>query len=130
MEMCVTDRKDDGHGTLGALFVDAQYECDTLEPSIAAEHPRIPAGRYAVEFRFSPRFQMVTPHILDVPGRDFILIHPGNKPEDTEGCLLVGAQLATKADWVGQSRIAFLSLMTLIRECPAGELFITFDEAN
>ena len=129
MEMRVTDRKDDGAGTSGQLFIDNQYECDTLEPSITAVYPRIPAGRYPIEFRFSERFQQLVPHVCNVPGRSLIEIHPGNKPLDTEGCLLVGKNTGQK-DWLGSSRLAFLELMTLIRECAPGELFITYEEAN
>jgi hypothetical protein len=128
MELLVTGRKDDGRATLGMLYVDGQVECHTLEPSANAEYPRIPAGRYPVEFRFSPRFKMVTPHICNVPGREFILIHPGNAPKDTEGCLLVGYTEST--DWVGSSREAFLSLMTLLRTAEAGDIFITYQEVS
>ena len=128
MEMQVINRKDDGKGTSGVLFVDGQYECDTLEPSRTALYPRIPAGHYPIEFRFSARFQQIVPHVCNVPGREWIEIHPGNKPEDTEGCLLVGKDVGH--DWVGSSRETFLRLMTLIRECPPGELFITYEETN
>jgi Family of unknown function (DUF5675) len=128
MEMRVTNRKDDGNGTTGTLFVDNQYECDTLEPSATAAYPSIPSGRYPVEFRFSGRFKEVVPHVCNVPGRSLIEIHPGNKPEDTEGCLLVGQ--ATAKDWVGASREAFLSLMTLLRTAEPASIFITYDGAN
>jgi Family of unknown function (DUF5675) len=128
MEIRITNRKDDGKATMGTMFVDGQYECDTLEPSSDAKYPRIPAGRYPVEFRFSPRFQMVTPHVCNVSGREYILIHPGNKPEDTEGCLLVGE--SQSKDWVGSSREAFLCLMTLLRTEEAGNIFITYEEAD
>lgn len=114
MELRITNRKDDGIGTTGTLLVDGQYESDTLEPPSTALYPRIPAGRYAVELRFSPRFQMTTPHILNVPGRTDILIHPGNKPLDTHGCLLIGEASGSVHDWLGSSRVAFEKLMTLL----------------
>jgi len=128
MEMRVTNRKDDGTATAGQLFVDDQFVCDTLEPPITAEYPRIPAGRYPVEFWFSGTFQEIVPHICNVPGRDLIEIHPGNKPTDTHGCLLVGK--GGVADWISTSRATFLRLMQLIRQCAPGELFITYEEVS
>lgn len=29
-------------------------------------------------------------YVKDVPGRDYILIHPGNFVSQTEGCILIG----------------------------------------
>jgi hypothetical protein len=74
----------------------------------------------------SPRFGMNVPHILDVPGRDYILIHPGNFPEDTEGCVLVGKEKTL--DTVLQSREAFRELMTIIGT--EADVWITFKEMN
>lgn len=41
------------------------------------------------------------PMVAGTPGREDILVHPGNIPRDTEGCLLVGEQRS--ADYVGPS---------------------------
>jgi Family of unknown function (DUF5675) len=88
-----------------------------LEPASVnpahAGHPDIPAGSYRVILAPSPRFSMVVPHVLDVPGRDYILIHPGNFPKDTEGCILVGEQ--PLKDAIGSSRLAFQELMLLLQ---------------
>ncbi len=51
---------------------------------------QIPVGVYGLELRHSPRFNRLLPHLLEVPGRSDILIHTGNWPRDTEGCILVG----------------------------------------
>lgn len=48
---------------------------------------------YFVEPRESERFKKHL-HVLGVPGRDYILIHAGNWPKDTNGCILVGSGFA------------------------------------
>ena len=50
----------------------------------------IPAGRYRVGLSKSKRFGKLLPELFGVPQFDAIRIHGGNKPEDTEGCILVG----------------------------------------
>lgn len=76
--------------TLGKLFIDGQYFCETLEPHDGAMHPPIPLGTYRVIITYSVRFKRLLPLIVDVPGRVGIRIHPGNTEDDTEGCLLLG----------------------------------------
>lgn len=84
--------------TIGVLYVDGRYFCNTLEdrvrdltkevkvPGLTA----IPAGVYEVVVNISPKFQRKLPRLLNVPGFDGILIHRGNTAEDTAGCILVG----------------------------------------
>jgi len=62
---------------------------------------------------FSPHFKMVTPEVIDVPGRTDIRIHPGNFPKDSLGCTLVGEEKGF--DQIFQSKIAFEKLMVLFR---------------
>ena len=52
----------------------------------------IPVGDYICKIEFSPSHGYCF-HILNVPGRDHILIHSGNYNKDTEGCLLLGEDL-------------------------------------
>lgn len=97
------------------MLIDGEHFCWTLEPKKDQSEGKpycIPAGTYTIVLQKSHRFQMVTPHLLDVPGFTNIEIHPGNYPRDTEGCTLVG--LEKNADFVGQSRDAFESLMKQI----------------
>jgi len=49
----------------------------------------IPTGTYKVVKRTSPKYGNHF-HILDVPGRSFILIHHGNYYSDVLGCILPG----------------------------------------
>lgn len=68
------------------------FECKTLElPWLnnTVQKSCIPAGKYQVVTRFSPKFKNHF-HVLDVPGRTWILIHSGNYFTDILGCILVG----------------------------------------
>lgn len=84
--------------TVGRLYVDGVFFCDTLEDRVrdlsrekkVAGETAIPAGCYEVVVNWSPRFQRRLPRLLHVPGFEGILIHRGNRAEDTAGCILVG----------------------------------------
>lgn len=62
---------------------------DTIERGMDM---RIPQGRYLVAWHKSPRFSRTLPLLYnkEVPKDRYILIHAGNFPKDTEGCILVG----------------------------------------
>lgn len=102
--------------TVGSLFVNGVYECDTLEDTdrgltdemsvevIKAKkiygETAIPSGAYDIDMNtVSPKFKDrpwakfcggKLPRLLNVKGYDGVLIHVGNKAEDTLGCILVG----------------------------------------
>lgn len=92
--------------TISDLFIDGHYFCKILEDTdrgLTSDMPideikkikvqgqtAIPKGRYEVILSMSARFKKLLPEILNVPGYLGIRIHPGNKPGDTEGCLLPG----------------------------------------
>ena len=78
------------HGTFSDVSINGQWFCYGLEPPNHGPHPDIPAGRYPLEILWSNRFQRVVPHVIDVPGRSNIEIHPGNVSTETEGCILLG----------------------------------------
>lgn len=86
--------------TIGRLSIDGKYVCDTLEDKVREPGVKvvgktaIPAGRYRVIVNVSPKFGRELPRLLDVPGFEGILIHRGNTPEDTAGCILVGENRA------------------------------------
>ena len=96
--------------TIGKLYVNGEEFCDTLEnPYIDNERSIscIPVGEYGVRIRL-PRESATREYIhllvQDVPNRDYILFHRGNKPEHTRGCILVGQ--TRQQDFVGNSRLA------------------------
>ena len=105
--------------TIGALYINGKFFCNTLEDTdrnlsntmpvkdILAVKIKgktcIPYGTYKISMNIvSPKYSNYVkypyslyvkgkmPRILDVPGFDGILIHPGTKATDTDGCLLVG----------------------------------------
>jgi hypothetical protein len=82
--------------TIGKMYIDGKYFCDTLEDTVRplgvkiAGKTAIPAGTYKVILAMSPRFKRILPRLLNVLGFDGVLIHRGNTDEDTAGCILVG----------------------------------------
>lgn len=118
--------------TIGDLFVDGTFECFILEDVVREPGVKvygktaIPAGKYEIVLIHSPKFKRVLPMLKDVPMFTGILIHPGNKPEDTEGCLLPGRKIASPT-FLSESKLAFNALYPKIEKAiKAGEkVFIT-----
>lgn len=109
-------------GTLGTLNLAGKTLCYTLEEpwrNNAPGNPNaetescIPEGRYYCVPHNGARFKNVW-RLLNVPGREAILIHAGNTLKDTEGCILVGMRPAPNG--VAESQAA---LTMLRRELPA-----------
>ena len=92
--------------TIGKLYIDEEYFCDTLEDKDRGltddmtvseiskikikNETAIPTGTYKVTITYSNRFKKNMPLINDVKGFEGIRIHSGNTNQDTEGCILVG----------------------------------------
>lgn len=102
--------------TIGQLFVDGKYLCDVLEDrdrNLSSDMPTyeiykkkvygctcVPRGRYRIDMtheshKFANRawakpYQGRLPLLVDVPCWTGVLIHVGNSPADTYGCLLPG----------------------------------------
>jgi len=92
--------------TIGKLYIDDVYFCDTLEDKVRDYNKdgdlddkletkifgqtAIPYGTYDVIISLSPRFKRFLPELLNVKHFDKIRIHAGNSPEDSHGCILVG----------------------------------------
>lgn len=116
MEIIIKRRFKGDRYTIGSLYVDGVYQCDTLEDpdrglrqdmplaEIKAKkvygNTAIPTGTYTIDMNVvSPKFKDriwakfcggKLPRLNNVPGFEGVLIHVGNKPEDTLGCILVG----------------------------------------
>ena len=118
-------------GTEGVLFFPAesgQSPMATLEPPASGAHPAIPAGEYALRLDVvSPRFARSPrrwsaawgarlPRLMQVPGREGILIHPGNRPADSSGCVLVGRAVSPLR--LGESVATFHRLMHVLHRLP------------
>lgn len=102
--------------TIGHLYIDGKYFCDTLEDcdrgldsKMSSDEIKskkvyaktaIPTGMYKVSMNtVSPAFKNrswaqklkgIVPRLQNVPGYEGVLIHVGNTASDTSGCILVG----------------------------------------
>ena len=101
MKLIIKRYKDMNDGTIGKFELiegnEVVLKGYTLEPAgedttARGKDKRIPAGVYDVAWHASPKFGKVLPllHNKNVSKDRFILIHSGNYPKDTEGCILLG----------------------------------------
>ena len=90
------------NSTASCLILDKRPFCFIVEDGArdkkVKHETRIPSGRYQIKPRrtgsffkkYSKQFgHKFVPHLQEVPGFEFILIHIGNTIKDTSGCLLV-----------------------------------------
>ena len=139
--------------TIGHLYIDGMYFCDTIEDkdrwlcqsmqqSVIRATKRkgvtaIPTGRYRVTLDVkSPKFSMkkyektygfcggYLPRLINVPGFEGVLIHVGNTARDTDGCLLVGKN--TRVGKVLESRVTFVKLYERLKEAK-DSIYITIE---
>ena len=88
----------------------------------------IPRGTYEIKLTMSRRFRKVMPLLIDVEWFSGVRIHKGNKPEDTEGCLLVGTTNVSETDdWIGGSKIAYDRLLVKMEEAIERDEDITIE---
>lgn len=92
--------------TIGALFIDGLWVCDTIEDRVrdlnrdgdledngeqkVSRLTAIPYGTYQVELSMSPKFTRLLPLVKGVPHFTGIRIHRGNTADDSSGCILPG----------------------------------------
>lgn len=137
--------------TVGRLFLDGRYFCDTLEDmdrglssDMSDEEiakikvpgkTAVPRGTYDVTLDVvSPRFATRKayafcggrlPRLIDVPGFNGILIHAGNTADDSSGCILVG--MNSRKGMLTDSVTVFRQLYQKIREGKQGRLKIIIE---
>ena len=96
--------------TIGSLFIDGVYLCDTIEDKVRDYNQdgdlndpgeekvfgetAIPYGFYEIDLTMSPKFKRLLPIILNVKHFTGIRIHRGNTAKDSHGCPLVGENKA------------------------------------
>ena len=85
--------------TMGLLFIDGVYFCDTIEDRYrgqdlsktkVVDETCIPYGVYSIKITYSPKYKKNMPQILDVPYFTGVRIHSGNKASDSSGCIICG----------------------------------------
>lgn len=95
--------------TIGKLFINGTYYCDTIEDKVidlnkngkfddgltkVMHQTAIPYGTFKVVVNHSPKFNRELPRLLDVPYFEGILIHNGSDQNSSSGCIIVGENKA------------------------------------
>lgn len=124
--------------TIGKLYIDDAYFCDTLEDTVRDTNKSgkfdngeqkikgktaIPYGTYEIKWTYSPRFKKYTPQLMNVPSFEGIRVHAGNTSADTEGCLILGKN--KQVGKVLNSRATINKFYQIIKEaCSNGKVTI------
>lgn len=124
--------------TIGKLYIDNVYFCDTIEDTVrdinkngkfdngekkVHSKTAIPYGTYEIKWTYSPRFKKYTPQLMNVPSFEGIRIHAGNTSADTEGCLILGEN--KQVGKVLNSRTTINKFYQIIKEaCSNGNVTI------
>lgn len=126
MDLLVNRKIKSVNSTIGEFSVNGQFFSYCLEPidrgltqymplseiqKIKVQNQTcIPTGKYQVSKYFSPKHNAWVPILLHVPGFDFVEIHVGNFPKDTDACLLLGTDKGT--DQILNSKVAITKFYT------------------
>ena len=116
--------------TIGKLYIDNVYFCDTIEDKDRGLNQNmpindikkkkvygetaIPTGTYSLIIDYSNRFKRRMAHILNVPGYEGIRIHTGNTAKDSLGCIIVGKNKVVGK--VVESKITYDKLFPLLEK--------------
>lgn len=126
--------------TIGKLYLDGVYFCDTIEDKDRGLNQTmsindikkkkvygktaIPTGTYKIVIDYSNRFKKNMAHILNVPGYEGVRIHIGNSAKDTLGCIIVGKNKVVGK--VLESRNTYNQLFPILQKAfKEGEIKIT-----
>lgn len=116
MELLLERKFKKSEYTIGRLYIDGKFFCNTIEDTDRGltqttpldeirrikvySRTAIPTGYYKITLDIvSPKYSKKQqykaidgklPRLLDVPGFEGILIHIGNTASDSAGCILVG----------------------------------------
>lgn len=104
----------------------------------------IPEGIYPLGLRYSPVIKRTSGglftegwEVMDVPNRSYIMIHPGNWPDDVEGCIAVGEKVVmlamAQSRWlpaVSNSKETFKKVMALLNQQSSWDIEITHYNPN
>jgi hypothetical protein len=134
LEIVLKRLPDNDITTLGSLIF-GKNQIISLEDDFdeIKEHgrTRIPSGRYEIKERFEGTFyqRMIKKypfhrgmlHLQDVPNYKWILVHPGNKAEDTDGCIVTGSRKVDENN-VSESTYAYLFFL--------GYVYAAFDRGE
>lgn len=98
MELLLKRRYKGPTYTVGSLYLNGKYFCDTIEDKVRdlTKEPKvkhqtaIPEGTYKVIVNMSPKFKRELPRLLNVPHFEGILIHEGSSAEHSSGCVIPG----------------------------------------
>ena len=138
--------------TIGKLYVDGKYVCDTIEDvdrglsdsmtlneikkKKIKHQTAIPKGRYQVTInQVSPKFSQKpfyyknankgrVPRLLNVKGFDVILIHSGVNQDSSSGCLIVGENKVVGK--VINSQTTFIKLYKILQTAK-DDIYITIE---
>lgn len=133
--------------TIGKLYVDGKYICDTIEDKDRGldssmksseilkkkikHQTAIPTGTYNLTISIvSPKFSLKefykknanggrVPRLLSVPGFDGILMHCGVNQNSSSGCIIVGYN--TVVGKVTNSQQAFIKLYAILKTAKKDE---------
>lgn len=113
--------KSESEFTIGDLSIDGKYECKIIEDEFRKEkvkhETRIPDGEYEIKLRtfggHHEKYKLKRPGhkgmlwLQNVPNFSDILIHIGNSPKDSSGCLLTVTSVNEKTGVGTGSTIAY-----------------------
>ena len=87
----------------------------------------MPLGHYSCQRHFSTKFG-ATWELVEVPNRSAIILHWGNFPKDTKGCILLG--LSAGSDVIFNSRLALRALNDYMLELGIRDFGLRIENAK